>query len=261
MEAGRLLALAIGDLVAARQVVRVGLHQRPDRVRLPQRLEVRGLRALRLPPRAEVERRRGRGLATDPGGEAPQCVGRPRPGVQLEHHPRVVDLDRPRRPEAEDGVVVVAHQQPGAARRQQPRDREVGRVGAVVLSRQRDEPADERELERLVRALRDAVVDLAARSHDRVGPLAEAEEALARDARVKPTRMPSTESGAWIVIRVTPGATVSSCGSTSAGDQTPSRRNSTVSCENGSDSGRRRRRTRQEGSVRAVRSRRYIAPW
>ena len=65
-------------------------------------------------------------------------------------------------------------------RRQQPRDREVGRVVARVVAGRRDEGGDERPLDLLVGTFGDVVLDLVAALVDGVGALAEAEVALAR---------------------------------------------------------------------------------
>ena len=150
-----------GAAAAARQVVEVGLRHRHRRVGLAQRRDLRRLRvhrSARLVPRPEHPRRVGdRRLPPGPRREARQRVDRARPGEDQEAQlarrgPRRLVLGRALHGEAPGvgacaaevvvGGLVVGDDDAVAAARQQPRDREVGRVGTAPEAGRRQQRAD-----------------------------------------------------------------------------------------------------------------------
>ena len=191
VEAGgsrRLLGLD-ASLIAARQVVKVGIGGGRRHVGLPQSrgLVERRLLAVRLVPRAEEPRCRGVGLATREAREAAECIGRLGPREEPELERVGIDLEAPAvralGPELEATALGVADQHPVSATGEQPGHGEVRRVVAIALPVGRDEEIDDRPLGGLVGAVGDVVVDLVPALVDRVGALAEAEEALVGGAR------------------------------------------------------------------------------
>ena len=201
-----LLGLASADVVAARQIVEVGLDDRERRVGRLKPSSVASCSALEpaagthgpstqgasgfgWPPVASVNRRRtsaGRGPPKKRscrrlGGGAPIApsssggAGRP-------------DAPRPGLVEAEVAGLGVVDQDAVAGGRQQPRDRVVGRVGAGAKPPRRDERLGERILLGLVRAVADVVLDDVSALVDRVRPFAEPEVAFAALGRQSRSR-------------------------------------------------------------------------
>ena len=190
------LAGALGDvfgaaaLGATRQEVHLRLRRRDRRVALAQDADELGLilqrnhvRLAGLEPRPVDPGRSRPWLAPSRGGESPQRLGRARPGEDPEVERAAVDVGAP------DVVAVARERKPArlvavdkdavAAAREQPRDREIGRVVAVAQPPGRRRREDELAVFGRSGAVGDVVLDLAAALVDRVRALAEAEEALA----------------------------------------------------------------------------------
>ena len=174
-----LLAGTVVALVAAGQVVRVGLQQRQRgarRLGRPQRL---GLVAGGLQPRPEHRLVRHARLAADERREAPQRIGRPRPGDHAQVQRGAVGFDAPAPCPQRVAVRLVAqgeHAVPAGG--QQPRHGEVRGVVARAEARGRHERADQRAVLGRPRPVGHERLDLAASAQDGVGALAEAQEAL-----------------------------------------------------------------------------------
>ncbi len=200
MDAGRAGALGLADalVVAAREVVQVGLRDRERHVggvQLVEELELLLGAALGLDPGAELPRRRVRRLAPGHLRESPQDVGRLRTGEEPQAEPvgrrrgrrrqllrrRVHHLDAPAlgAVEAEVAGVGVVDEHPEAVAREQPRDRVVGRVVARPQPPRGYELSDQRILVRLVGAVGDVILDHVAALVDGVRALPEAKVALA----------------------------------------------------------------------------------
>ena len=199
MEAPRALALLRPAtlLIAAGQVVQVGLRHRQRRVGASQLRHLSRVVARGLEPWPEVPRRLGRGLPAGRGGEAPQRGCRRGPGEHPQRERRRRGCTRALRLAGRSGANLnapgarglgaqpevarlgVVHQHAIAAGGEQPRHREVGCVVAALEAPGRHHrPGDGAVLLRIGTLAHVVLHDLAPLVH-RVRSLAEAQEPLA----------------------------------------------------------------------------------